>query len=284
MPFCRDCGKEVHADWVTCPYCSASMAPSEPVGSVVPVAPIAPDTPDVSNAIGLQDSVIMGNVSINDAQQNAATPNAVGIQPSTTILKLNINGELVQNIVAIGVIIVIIIAGIWLAFPEWLTSDDDGDGISDKNDWYDEGNGGLSIRFLSFRIWDDGYYDDGGGNPDVYAYIGLGDGNCNNMEYYSYIDNIHEDASSLSNWFEGAMDVPDDWQSACVSVTIYDEDPWDFDDILDYVPGSPTSYKHQFNLAAGEGDISVYEDNRGENELSISVSYTISRVAIDGSE
>jgi len=23
MPFCRECGNEVHADWVTCPHCPA---------------------------------------------------------------------------------------------------------------------------------------------------------------------------------------------------------------------------------------------------------------------
>ena len=29
MPFCRECGKEVQEDWVTCPYCSASTAGKE---------------------------------------------------------------------------------------------------------------------------------------------------------------------------------------------------------------------------------------------------------------
>jgi len=27
MPFCRECGKEVQEDWVTCPYCSKSIGP-----------------------------------------------------------------------------------------------------------------------------------------------------------------------------------------------------------------------------------------------------------------
>ena len=27
MPFCRECGKEVQDDWITCPYCSISMKP-----------------------------------------------------------------------------------------------------------------------------------------------------------------------------------------------------------------------------------------------------------------
>ena len=260
------------------------MIPSTPVEPVVPVAPITPDIQGASEKIGIQDTVVMGNVSINDTQRSPTVQHTVGIQPVLTTITQPNNGEMIQNVVAIGITIIIIIGSIWFAFPEWLTSDDDGDGVLDDDDWYDDGNGGLNIRFTTFRIWDEGYYDDGGGYPDVYAYIGLGDGNCNNMEYYNYMDYIHEDAESLSNWFEGAMDVPDNRQSACVSVTIYDEDSWGYDDILDYVPGSPTSYKHPFNLAAGEGDISVSEDNRGENELSIAVSYKISRVAIDGTE
>ena len=263
MPFCRECGKEVKGNWVTCPYCSASI------------------TPAASKTIGLQDSVVMGDVSINDAQQ---TPHSVGMQPfSTTIEKPN-NGEKNQNIVGLVLTVVILIGGLWYSFPEWFSNDDDNDGVRDENDWYAKGNGGLNIEFIAFNIWyEGGYYDDGGGNPDVYAYVGLWDGNCNNMEYYPYLDNIYEDADSLSNWFEGAMDVPDDQQSACVSVTIYDEDSWDYDDVLDYVPGSATGYNHQFNLAAGEGDITVIEDNTGENELSISVSYRISRVTLANS-
>jgi hypothetical protein len=263
VPFCRDCGKEVQAGWVTCPYCSASM---------VDVA---------SKTIGLQDSVVMGDISINDAQQSMAAPHTVGIQPVFTTIATPNHGERIQNIVAISLTIIVISGGIWLVFPEWFTNDDDGDGIRDENDWYDQGDGGLNIEFISFHIWDEGgVYDDYGGNPDVYAYVGLGDGNCNNFQYAPYLDSIHEDASGLNYWEEFAINIPDDKHSACVSVTIYDEDSWALDEILDYVPGSANHYQHQFNLAAGEGDITVFEDNRGENELSISLSYRISRVAV----
>ena len=48
MPFCRECGKDVQTDWATCPYCSESIGPP------------------VSNSIELQDSVVVGNVAIND--------------------------------------------------------------------------------------------------------------------------------------------------------------------------------------------------------------------------
>ena len=50
MPFCRECGKEVQDDWITCPFCSQDIGPP------------------ASNTIGLQDSVVMGNVSINDQE------------------------------------------------------------------------------------------------------------------------------------------------------------------------------------------------------------------------
>ena len=51
MPFCRECGKEVQEDWVTCPYCS------QPIG------------PPSSSNISLQDSVMTGDV-INKTTQN----------------------------------------------------------------------------------------------------------------------------------------------------------------------------------------------------------------------
>ena len=48
MPYCRECGKELKEDWLTCPYCSQSIVPSEQKKSTV------------------QDSVVMGDVAIND--------------------------------------------------------------------------------------------------------------------------------------------------------------------------------------------------------------------------
>lgn len=44
MPFCRECGKEVQDDWVTCPYCSSSIG-----------------APAVQN-ISLQDSAMSGDI------------------------------------------------------------------------------------------------------------------------------------------------------------------------------------------------------------------------------
>jgi len=56
MPFCRECGKEVEHDWVTCPYCSQTIGP-----------------PDL-NSQTVQDSVIMGdvNTNINDSASISA--------------------------------------------------------------------------------------------------------------------------------------------------------------------------------------------------------------------
>ena len=51
MSFCRECGKEVQDDWITCPFCSQDIGPP------------------ASNTIGLQDSVVMGDVSINDGKE-----------------------------------------------------------------------------------------------------------------------------------------------------------------------------------------------------------------------
>ena len=46
MPFCRECGKVVEEDWVTCPFCIHSIGP--PASN--------------SSSPNIQDSVIMGDV------------------------------------------------------------------------------------------------------------------------------------------------------------------------------------------------------------------------------
>tara|TARA_B100000575_G_C23004482_1_gene578761 strand:- start:233 stop:958 length:726 start_codon:yes stop_codon:yes gene_type:complete len=50
MPFCRECGKGVEEDWVTCPFCS------QPIG------------PPAARVAEISDSVVMGNVNVNDSK------------------------------------------------------------------------------------------------------------------------------------------------------------------------------------------------------------------------
>ena len=45
MPFCRECGKAVEEDWVTCPYCSQAIGPP-------------------ASAMHVQDSIVSGDVNI----------------------------------------------------------------------------------------------------------------------------------------------------------------------------------------------------------------------------
>lgn len=160
-------------------------------------------------------------------------------------------------------------------------SDDDNDGFEDWNDWYDKGNGGIEIKFTEFRSWSGGDYDSGGNLPDVYAYVGIGDSNCGNMEYFSYLDDINQNADVLFDWKTYTYDFDEDETSVCIEVTLYDEDSWDFDDILDFVPGQANYYRHQIDLSTGEGNEYVNHDNRGENDLSVKAKYSINRIAID---
>ena len=160
--------------------------------------------------------------------------------------------------------------------------DDDNDGFLDTDDWYDKGNGGIEINFTKFRAWESGNYDSGGGLPDVYAYVGIGNANCGNMQYFSYLDDINVDASSLNNWQSFTYDFDEDATSVCIEVTIYDEDSWAPDEILDFIPGSANYYRHSFDLSSSEGDESIDHDNRGENSLSIELGYTFKRVSISG--
>jgi hypothetical protein len=50
MPFCRECGKGVEEDWVTCPFCS------QPIG------------PPAARVAEISDSVVMGDVIVNDSK------------------------------------------------------------------------------------------------------------------------------------------------------------------------------------------------------------------------
>jgi len=165
-------------------------------------------------------------------------------------------------------------------------TDDDDDGVVDVNDWYVLGNGGLTLEFTKFQVWSSGNYDSGY-DPDVYAYVGIS--NCEgeyayNDDYYEY---IHADASYLEDWWSFEWDIYDSIQSVCISITIYDEDPWDVDDILDFVPDGRNGISYQFDLKTGflsedgEGIFVEYFDNRGENSLSILVEYEFSRIVID---
>jgi hypothetical protein len=60
MAFCRGCGKQVDDDWVTCPYCSQSIGPP------------------AFEMLGVQDSVIVGDVSINETS-NCNNCGALGV-------------------------------------------------------------------------------------------------------------------------------------------------------------------------------------------------------------
>ena len=48
VSYCRECGKEVQENWITCPYCSCDLGSSQ------------------QNKVTVNDSVVMGNVAIND--------------------------------------------------------------------------------------------------------------------------------------------------------------------------------------------------------------------------
>ena len=160
-----------------------------------------------------------------------------------------------------------------------LCDDDiDGDGFVNDEDWYDYGNGMLSFSFTNFSVWSGGNYDSGGGLPDVYPYIGIGswDGTqCNDMLYNeNYLNYVEEDAYQLENWITIYWDVPDDVSTVCFSLTMYDEDAWAVDDILDFVPGSHNGMNDFFYPC--EDCTAGWEfDNRGENYLSISLEFEV---------
>tara|TARA_B100001250_G_scaffold86754_1_gene71725 strand:+ start:793 stop:2541 length:1749 start_codon:yes stop_codon:yes gene_type:complete len=162
-------------------------------------------------------------------------------------------------------------------------NDIDGDGIYNDQDWQDYGNGIVSFSFTNFSVWNAGSYDSGGGLPDVYPYIGVGswDGTqCNEINYNeNYLNYVENDAYQLQNWLTIYWDVDDehDFQSTseiCFSLTMYDEDSWAVDEILDFVPGSNNAINEIFTLS--DGNTMTYQyDNRGENSLSILLEFIV---------
>lgn len=63
MPFCRECGKQIEDDWVSCPFCSQ------------------PIEPPASAMSGVQDSVVMGDINISaysDADKKCSNCKAEG--------------------------------------------------------------------------------------------------------------------------------------------------------------------------------------------------------------
>jgi len=156
--------------------------------------------------------------------------------------------------------------------------DIDGDGVENALDWYDYGNGMVSFSFTNFSVWNQGNYDSGGGLPDVYPYIGVGswDGTqCNDMTYNeNYLNYVEEDAYQLDNWITIYWDVPDDISTVCFSLTMYDEDAWAVDDILDFVPGGNNGMWDFFNPYYNYTQYYQF-DNRGENYLSISLEFEV---------
>lgn len=60
MPYCSECGKEVEKNWISCPYCSCDLGSSQ------------------QNKVTVNDSVVMGNVAINDVTR-CANCESVGV-------------------------------------------------------------------------------------------------------------------------------------------------------------------------------------------------------------
>tara|TARA_B110000902_G_scaffold186342_1_gene210936 strand:- start:140 stop:1399 length:1260 start_codon:yes stop_codon:yes gene_type:complete len=155
--------------------------------------------------------------------------------------------------------------------------DDDNDGYSDSNDWYDSGNGAISLRLTQFTAWSNGYYDGDGSNPDVYAYIGV-DSSCSSstdFTYYTY--SVHKNSYDISDWHYSVHDFSESATTVCISVQLWDDDATS-DDQLDYAPGSGQSYYWTMELDEGQGSFTKSYDNRGENDVSVKLELEFSRI------
>jgi hypothetical protein len=198
-------------------------------------------------------------------------------------------------ICVIGVVLLVVLSGVLYVWASSLAGDgdfdgdgiinsedpdDDNDGFDDHNDWYDMGNGGIELSFTKFQIWSSGDYDSNGGKPDVYSYVGYAEGNCDSLTHFAYLDDINNNVDIMYDWNSYLIDFDEDASTVCIEVTIYDEDSWAPDEILDYIPGNANYYQFTFDLSAGEGEGSIAHDNRGENSLSILLEFEFKHVAL----
>jgi len=166
--------------------------------------------------------------------------------------------------------------------------DDDNDGHLDYQDWYDRGDGGLRLELTSFVAWSGGYYDADDSYPDVYAYIGV-DWTCSDgdPDWSHSTYSVHSDSYELSDWMIENWNIAETATVVCIKIEIWDDDAFD-DDRLDYVEGDSSYYYYTFDLVDGETfsssvapGLAIYTqeyDNRGENDVSILLNFTISRI------
>ena len=57
MPFCRECGKEVETDWVTCPYCSQSIGPHTDISANISASIVMGDVTTINDSKSITTAV-----------------------------------------------------------------------------------------------------------------------------------------------------------------------------------------------------------------------------------
>lgn len=75
MPFCRECGKEVQEDWISCPYCSEQIGPH------------------ASQNMNISDSVVGGDLTVyNNSTHSILTCPECGAQGNLKLMPCSVGG------------------------------------------------------------------------------------------------------------------------------------------------------------------------------------------------
>ena len=118
---------------------------------------------------------------------------------------------------------------------EW--KDSDGDGISDDEDIYDSGNGGIKVCITYYKA--DGSSDHEGGVPDPYFKIWVDiDGDYQIDPGESKTSSVYTDQEEICYPLSFTVDIDDDVSAIYIQINAYDKGSY-FDEMID-LSSSPT--------------------------------------------
>lgn len=156
-------------------------------------------------------------------------------------------------------------------------SDNDGDGISDLEDFYDSGNGGISVRITHYN--GDGYSDESG-ELDPYFTIWIdvnGDGAMGSDELSR--SQVYDDSDELDNPHSWTVDVPDDTRTIRIGMYVFDSDSSSDDDVIDVSPEIDYTVAIEDFAPRGQNQIFSHSDGSEdglEDEPDATINYDIS--------
>ena len=158
---------------------------------------------------------------------------------------------------------------------EW--ADSDLDGVGNNADFYDLGNGKIKIAITWFQC--DGTADPLGGAADPYFVISV-DVNSDGIYESIHTSTTRENVNTVLNPYFIIIDLPDDISFFKFNINVFDSDPFDADDPIDYCPSS-AGYSYLMTAIAPYSNSWSHDgaNDMLSNEIDCELDYSISIVS-----